>query len=251
MITSLVFHLVSAWFAFLLPSFATYKALARRDIDAVQNLSMYWCTVGVLVGIEYVCEWLISWFPFYWEVKTIFLLFLALPQTQGSTWVYQSYLEPFFRQNEQELDRGILSAQSTVITSLQSKFQAIWEVLSGAINGGSLRGSRPGAGAQAERPGAPSSHSSYQGQQSGAAPSPYDTAQQLFNDYAPGVLGSLVNRAYGTAPANPNSRPSPRPSTSSSSTSFGSGNTSPYQRTPGHTPRGEADLPGFPQPRFN
>ena len=51
----------SAWFAFLLPSFATYKALARKDLDAVQNLSMYWCTIGVLVAIEYVCEWLISW----------------------------------------------------------------------------------------------------------------------------------------------------------------------------------------------
>jgi len=51
----------SAWFAFLLPSFATYKALARKDLDALQNLSVYWCTVGVLLAIEYVCEWLISW----------------------------------------------------------------------------------------------------------------------------------------------------------------------------------------------
>lgn len=82
-ITSLIFHLVrynthlrpplpgaakclphfssSAWFAFLLPAFATYKALSRKDPDAVQNLSMYWCTVGVLVGVEYICEWFISW----------------------------------------------------------------------------------------------------------------------------------------------------------------------------------------------
>ncbi|KAF9652002.1 hypothetical protein BDM02DRAFT_3089908, partial [Thelephora ganbajun] len=225
-----------AWFAFLLPSFATYKALARQDLDAIQNLSMYWCTVGVLVAIEYVCEWLISWFPFYWEVKTLFLLFLALPQTQGSTWIYQSYLEPFFRQNEQDLDRGILSAQSTVLTFVQSKFQAVWEALSGGQ----------------QRPGIPSSHQSYQGQP-GFASSPYDTARQLFNTYAPGVFGSLVNRAYGTAPANPNPNtgPSPRPSVSSSSTSFGSGSTPPYQRTPGHTPRSEGDVPSFPQPRFH
>jgi len=247
MITSLIFHLVSAWFAFLLPSFATYKALARKDLDAIQNISMYWCTVGVLVAIEYVCEWLISWFPFYWEVKTLLLLFLALPQTQGSTWVYQSYLEPFFRENEQDLDQGILSTQSTAITFVQSKFQIVWEAIWGMINKNPTNG-RPGSGV-------PSPHQSYQGQP-GTAPSPYDTARQLFNTYAPGALGSLVNRAYGTAPAdpNPNTRsppgPSPRPNASSSSTSFGNGTTPPYQRTPA-TPRSDGDVPSFPQPRFH
>jgi len=242
MITSLIFHLVSAWFAFLLPSFATYKALSRRDIDAVQNLSMYWCTVGVLVGVEYTCEWLISWFPFYWELKTLFLLFLALPQTQGSTWVYQSYLEPFFRQNEHELDQGILSTQSTVITFAQAKFQAVWEALWGMVNGNAIDG-RSGAGAHdQQRPGVPP----------GAAPSPYDAARQLFNNYAPGVLGSLVGRSYGTASTDPNSNttPSLRPNASSSS-SFSGGNSSPYQRTPSHTPRNEGDVPNFPQPRFH
>jgi len=204
---------------------------------------MYWCTVGVLIAVEYVCEWLISWFPFYWEVKTLFLLFLALPQTQGSTWVYQSYLEPFFRQNEQDLDQGILSAQSTVFTFVQSKFQAVWEALWGAIN----RNPPKGLGAQGQqRPGVPSPNQSYQGQQPGVAPSPYDTARQLFNSYAPGVFGSFVNRAYGTAPANPNTRPSPSPRDS-----FSGGDTPPLQRTPSHTPRGEGDVPNFPQPRFH
>jgi len=212
---------------------------------------MYWCTVGVLVGIEYVCEWLISWFPFYWEVKTLFLLFLALPQTQGSTWVYQSYLEPFFQKNEHELDQGILSAQSTTITFIQAKFQAIWN----AINQNPAN-ARPGAGAQGQqRPGVPSPDQNHQGQP-GAASGPYDTARQLFNAYAPAVLGSLMNGSYGTAPLDPNqgtkpsAMPPPRPNASSSSTSFGNGSSPPYQRSPGHTPMSDNDAPSFPQPRF-
>jgi len=245
MFTSLIFHLVSAWFAFLLPAFATYKALSQKDLDAVTNLSMYWCTVGVLVGIEYVCEWLISWFPFYWEIKTLFLLFLALPQTQGSTLIYQSYLEPFFRQNEKELDQGILSAQSTAVTFVQAKSQAIWEAIWGVINKNPANG-RPGTAGQGQhRPGVPSPRQSHQGQPQPAS-SPYDTARHLFDTYAPGVLGSLVNRAYGTAPANPDpntrspARPSPRPSVSHSSSSN-------YQETPNT----EGDGPSFPQPRFH
>lgn len=175
---------------------------------------------------------------------------------QGSTWVYQSYLEPFFRQNEQDLDKVILSAQSNALTFVQSKFQAVWETLWDVINKSPTNG-RPGVGAQGQqRPGVPSPHQSYQGQP-GTAPSPYDTARQLFNTYAPGALGSLVNMAYGSAPPNQNqdtrstARPSPKPAASSSSTSFGNGSTPPSQRTPSHTPRIEDDSPTFPQPQFH
>ena len=166
--------------------------------------------------------------------------------------MYQAYLAPFFRQNEQELDQGIVSAHSTVVTFVQAKAQAAWEAVWSLIN---KTPAGPGAQGQ-QRPGAPSPHQSYQGQP-GVAPSPYDTARDLFNNYAPSVLGSLVSRAYGTAPANPNPgtrspvRPSPKPNASSSSTSFGNGNTPPHQRTPVHTPRSEGDTPGFPQPRFH
>lgn len=155
--------------------------------------------------------------------------------------MYQSYLEPFFRHNEQELEQGILSAQSTVVTFAQAKFQAAWEAIWNMTNKNPTN-SRAGAQGQ-QRPGAPSPHQSYQGQP-GAAPSPYDAARQLFNAYAPGVFGSLVS---GTASANPNTRPSPKPTASSSSTSFGNGSTPPHQRSPGT----EGNAPSFPQPRFH
>ena len=164
--------------------------------------------------------------------------------------MYQSYLEPFFRQNEQELEQGILSAQSTVVTFVQAKFQTIWEAIWNAVNKNPTNG-RPGAGAQGTSP-----RQSYQGQP-GAAPSPYDTARNLFNAYAPSVLGSLVSGTSGGAPANPNAntrsptRPSPKPHSSSSSTSLGNGGTPPYQRSSVHTPGSEGDVPGFPQPRFH
>ncbi len=65
---------------------------------------MYWVCVGGLVAFENVAQWLVSWyvkrsyfhtsqtpyklrvvrFPFYWEARTILLLFLALPQIQVS-----------------------------------------------------------------------------------------------------------------------------------------------------------------------
>jgi receptor expression-enhancing protein 1/2/3/4 len=127
---------------------------------------MYWTVIGAFVAFEYVAEWLISWqaliidysvtpsqiipsscrLPFYWEVKTMFLLYLSLPQIQvclvlarsqslilrhmqGSTYIYMTYLQPFFHQNERELDLGIVTLQRNVLTFLQAKFMAMWGLI--------------------------------------------------------------------------------------------------------------------------
>jgi receptor expression-enhancing protein 1/2/3/4 len=89
---------------------------------------MYWTVIGVVVAFEYLAEWLISWLPFYWEIKTVFLLFLSLPQTQGSTYVYTTYLQPFILQNESDLDVGIVAIQRNVMTFIQEKLTAAWDL---------------------------------------------------------------------------------------------------------------------------
>ncbi|RDB29463.1 putative HVA22-like protein g [Hypsizygus marmoreus] len=136
MFMSLLSHAISAWFAFLLPSFATFKALSHRPLSEpeLQRWSMYWAVVGAFVGFEYLGEWLISWFPFYWEVKTLFLLFLALPQTEGSTYIYITYLQPFLAEHESELDAGIVSIQSNILAFLKAHFLSLWEVVSNNLN---------------------------------------------------------------------------------------------------------------------
>jgi len=40
-----------------------------------------------------------------------------------------TFLEPFFRQNERELDSGIVALQRNVLTFLQAKLAALWEVV--------------------------------------------------------------------------------------------------------------------------
>jgi len=131
MIMSTISRLVSAWFAFLLPCYATFKALSRRPLSEsdVQKWCMYWTVIGAFVAFEYLAEWLISWMPFYWELKTIFLLFLSLPQTEGSTYIYNAYLQPFLLSNEADLDAGIVRIQRNVFTFVQEKASALWALL--------------------------------------------------------------------------------------------------------------------------
>ncbi|KAF9527785.1 TB2/DP1, HVA22 family-domain-containing protein [Crepidotus variabilis] len=129
MFMSTISRLLSAWFAFILPCYATYKALSRRPLAEpdLQKWAMYWSVIGAFVAFEYVAEWLISWLPFYWEVKTVFLLFLSLPQTQGSTYIYLTYFKPFFTRNERELDQGLVALNQNVLAFVQAKLAALWE----------------------------------------------------------------------------------------------------------------------------
>ncbi|XP_006453995.1 hypothetical protein AGABI2DRAFT_147363 [Agaricus bisporus var. bisporus H97] len=138
MLMFLLSHLISAWFAFLLPSYATFKALAHPpdNQQELQRWGMYWSVVGVFLAVEYAAEWLISWLPFYWEAKTLFLLFLALPQTQGSTYIYNNYLQPFFVQNESDFDAGIVQVQKNIVTFIQSRLAFFWEWLANIANKG-------------------------------------------------------------------------------------------------------------------
>ena len=45
--------------------------------------------------------------PFYYLLKTVFLLYLALPQTAGSAWLYQTQLRPFFAAHENQIDTAL------------------------------------------------------------------------------------------------------------------------------------------------
>lgn len=134
MLMSMVSHLLCAWFAFLLPSYSTYKALSSPLSGELQGLSMYWAVVGAFIAIESTIGPFVSWLPFYWESRTLFLLYLSLPQIQGSTYIYKTYLEPFCSKNEAELDSGIASAQNNVLGFLQSRISMLIDLLWTILN---------------------------------------------------------------------------------------------------------------------
>src|ERR1700679_865598 len=62
----------SAWFAFFIPCYATYKTLSNRPISEseLQKWAMYWSVIGAFIAFEYATEWFISWYAFFSKVST-------------------------------------------------------------------------------------------------------------------------------------------------------------------------------------
>ncbi|PPQ64496.1 hypothetical protein CVT26_002035 [Gymnopilus dilepis] len=151
MLAAALSRLLAAWFVFLLPSYATFKALAHRPLSEpdLHKWSVYWTVIGAFMAVEgHLIDLCPLRLPFYWELKTVFLLFLALPQTEGTTWVYDTYLQPFFCRNEAELDAGIIRIQQNILTFLQEKLTALWNAVAARTYPESHAGSAPAAGSQ-------------------------------------------------------------------------------------------------------
>ncbi|KAJ8509414.1 hypothetical protein ONZ45_g8406 [Pleurotus djamor] len=191
MLVFLVSQALCAWFVFLLPGYATFKAMSNQPAAQaeLQRWTVYWTVLGPILAFSHLAEWFISWFPFYWETKTIFLLFLALPQTEGSTYIYNVYLHPFLVKNEAELDASILAAQNNTVAFLQTHLAKLWDMLLGFLN------KAPASGGQAAST------------PNGTAPTAIslDTVKGLWNSYGPAVLGALHAQSGATSSPGANS----------------------------------------------
>jgi receptor expression-enhancing protein 1/2/3/4 len=121
--------------AFLYPGYASYKVLSQRPASEadLERWLMYWSVLGCIVGIEYVAEWVISWIPFYYLLKTLFLLYLSLPQTHGSTFLYVVYLQPFLHTHELQIDATIASLKARALEFIQQRLRYLWDYASSSI----------------------------------------------------------------------------------------------------------------------
>lgn len=78
--------------------------------DDIQWLT-YWTVYSAFSVAEYWLDIFISFIPFYYEAKILFLVWLQLPQTNGATFVYHQYMKPFLKKHESRIDKELQDAQ--------------------------------------------------------------------------------------------------------------------------------------------
>ncbi|KAB5582927.1 HVA22 family TB2/DP1 protein [Coniochaeta sp. 2T2.1] len=102
--------LLSSIASFLFPLFASYKALQTSDPAQLTPWLMYWVVLACALLVESWTEWFLVWIPFYAYLRLLFLLYLVLPQTQGARIIYQTHIQPWLHDNEQQIEDFIASA---------------------------------------------------------------------------------------------------------------------------------------------
>ncbi|CCO28289.1 Receptor expression-enhancing protein 4 OS=Mus musculus GN=Reep4 PE=2 SV=1 [Rhizoctonia solani AG-1 IB] len=127
------FHFAKACsivYVFLYPGYGIYKTLksepAAPEEQKAQAAELkrwleYWAVMAFVMSAEYLAEWVVSWFPGYWLFKSIFLVWLVAPQTQGATFVFHHLLAPYLAQHEPEIDARLKGLNSSVIAYFQDQ----------------------------------------------------------------------------------------------------------------------------------
>ncbi|KAF5353037.1 hypothetical protein D9757_011863 [Collybiopsis confluens] len=132
MLLYLISRLFSSTLTYLYPAYISYKLLSTRPtpLPLLERALKYWCVLGTFTFFENSgAELLISWIPFYNLFKLLILSYLVLPQTDGSTHVYDQVLEPWFSLHETEVDGALEELRNRVYGFIQSKFRGLWEML--------------------------------------------------------------------------------------------------------------------------
>ncbi|XP_032144349.1 receptor expression-enhancing protein 4 isoform X2 [Sapajus apella] len=95
----------------LYPAYASYKAVKTKNIREYVRWMMYWIVFALFMAAEIVTDIFISWFPFYYEIKMAFVLWLLSPYTKGASLLYRKFVHPSLSRHEKEIDAYLVQAK--------------------------------------------------------------------------------------------------------------------------------------------
>ncbi|XP_078038486.1 uncharacterized protein LOC144470819 [Augochlora pura] len=100
-----IFRLV---FGNLYPAYASYKAVRTKNVKEYVKWMMYWIVFALFTSAETFTDVFFSfWFPFYYEIKTILVIWLLSPATKGSSILYRRFVHPALIRREAEIDETL------------------------------------------------------------------------------------------------------------------------------------------------
>ncbi|KAJ7553551.1 hypothetical protein O6H91_06G103200 [Diphasiastrum complanatum] len=87
------------------PVYSTFKAIETKELQAQEQWLVYWAVYGCFCVAENFSDKLLSWIPFYYHVKLVFLIWLQLPNNYGARQLFSQYLRPVLVKHQDWLDR--------------------------------------------------------------------------------------------------------------------------------------------------
>ncbi|XP_031175355.1 receptor expression-enhancing protein 2 isoform X1 [Sander lucioperca] len=111
MVSWMISRIVVLAFGTLYPAYSSYKAVKTKNVKEYVKWMMYWIVFALFSTAETATDLLLSWFPFYFELKIAFVIWLLSPYTKGSSVLYRKFVHPTLSNKEKEIDEYIAQAK--------------------------------------------------------------------------------------------------------------------------------------------
>jgi len=123
-------QLICNLIGFAYPAYCSIKALESHNKDDDTRWLTYWVVFSLFNVIEFFSDIFLSWFPFYWLAKCMFMVWCFLPiSANGSTVIYSRIVRPMFLKNQTKID----SAMNKVEDKLNALADKAEEVAGAAL----------------------------------------------------------------------------------------------------------------------
>ncbi|XP_060068468.1 receptor expression-enhancing protein 2-like isoform X2 [Ylistrum balloti] len=104
----------------LYPAYASYKAIRTKNVKEYVKWMMYWIVFAIFLSVETFSDVLLSWLPFYYEIKMVFVIWMLSPITKGSSYLYKKFVHPHLVKREKEIDEYISQATKQGYSTLMN-----------------------------------------------------------------------------------------------------------------------------------
>ncbi|KAI5644672.1 TB2/DP1, HVA22 family domain-containing protein [Phthorimaea operculella] len=100
---------------FVYPAYMSMKALESPMKDDDTKWLTYWVVFACFSLVEYFSDIIVGWFPFYWLLKCIFVIWCYMPtEYNGSLIIYHRIIRPYYMKHHGRIDEVAGSAQRLV-----------------------------------------------------------------------------------------------------------------------------------------
>ncbi|CAL8077791.1 unnamed protein product [Orchesella dallaii] len=122
----------------LYPAYCSYKTVKTKNVKEYVHWMMYWIVFALFQFCEVFVDMFIGcWFPFYYEIKIVFVLWVLSPTTKGGSVLYRRIIHPTFNRHEDEIDSYIddfkLHVSKLVVRWGSSAFSFITEAIMNVV----------------------------------------------------------------------------------------------------------------------
>ncbi|XP_053598152.1 germ cell nuclear acidic protein isoform X2 [Microplitis demolitor] len=115
----IIYPIFRLLFGTLYPAYASYKAVRTKNVKEYVKWMMYWIVFALFTCAETFTDVFFSfWFPFYYEIKIILVLWLLSPATKGSSILYRRFVHPALIRREAEIDDALARATEQGYTAV-------------------------------------------------------------------------------------------------------------------------------------
>ncbi|XP_003382355.1 PREDICTED: receptor expression-enhancing protein 5-like [Amphimedon queenslandica] len=93
---------------FVYPAYKSCKAIDSEETDDDTQWLTYWVVYAFFGLIEFFTDILLSWIPFYFLGKCVFLIWCMMPMANnGSAVIYHNFIKPFIKRHEKTFEKAI------------------------------------------------------------------------------------------------------------------------------------------------